>query len=80
MMFGDIYWTSGAQAGCNGRWFWCGSERWFNSKVEKWGPDQPDAQFGEENCMTWNKDFVLFSGTLYDFPCFRVSRYLCEVI
>ncbi|XP_059470805.1 uncharacterized protein LOC132193884 isoform X2 [Neocloeon triangulifer] len=69
------FWTSGTDAGCEGNFGYCSSNRLLR-KEARWAVGQPDNVNNSQNCLAINVDAT---GTqLSDENCMNKMRYICE--
>lgn len=63
-----------------GKWMWTGRRMAFT--YVNWGKDQPNNQWGSENCAVMRgKDFPFLglNRTWTDDPCTDLNNYICEI-
>jgi Lectin C-type domain len=71
-----LYWTSGTDAGCEGKFGWCSVNKLAIKAV--WATGQPDNFGGKENCLGLNMTKVKVE--LQDEDCLKQYPFICEVI
>jgi hypothetical protein len=79
-LFGD-FWTSGTDAGCQGKYRWCSLDRDFYSPESMWADGEPQNTAQAPNCavLVLNNNSLTTNGTLFSAPCSSQKRYICEV-
>jgi hypothetical protein len=79
-LFGD-FWTSGTDAGCQGKYRWCSLDRDFYAPENMWADGQPQNAAQAPNCavLVLNNNSLTTNGTLFSALCSSQKRYICEV-
>jgi Lectin C-type domain len=71
-----LYWTSGADEGCEGKFGWCSVNKLVRNA--QWASAQPDNVGGSENCLGLNLDTA--KADLQDEDCTKLLPLICEAI
>lgn len=75
------YWSSGTDTGCEGNFWWCGSDVAISTGV-KWKSGNPDNLGSEENCVELQASNLVLdkSVVLNDRNCEQELMFICETL
>ncbi|XP_059475022.1 uncharacterized protein LOC132196417 [Neocloeon triangulifer] len=71
-----IFWTSGTDEGCEGKFGWCAVNQLVRDQEAKWQTGEPNNYGNNENCIYL--DLSQTSALLIDSGCSRSQKYICE--